>query len=242
MYERSYGYRYEEGTKLSTVEIAKLIRKAIKQEIGEGLLPERWKYSVRSDSFAGGSSIDVRVTDCADAWVVCPGYKIGSKVEHEGGGWTATGCGNPWCKAGGEHRDLPGAEEHEVLTAEAEAAKITLQRIHGAFNHDGSDSMVDYFDVNYYGHVEFESAWAARWAAEEKARKAARKAAMAAAEPDGQVVVYGRAGSTVHAAVKVDGKTKLACGARLWGSSVASRTDAAVTCSRCAKKTANGGA
>lgn len=231
MYERSYGYRYEEGEKLSTPEIAKLIRKEIKTAIGEGLLPARWKYSVRSESFSGGSSIDVRVKDCADAWMPCPGYQRLS-----GGG--RAGCRNAWCKAGGIHMDLAAAEYHDVLTEEAEAAEVTLKRIHGAFNHDGSDSMIDYFDVNYYGTVSFDSALSARFEAEEKARKAARRAALDAAEPDGRVAVYGRAGTaTVHAAVKADGKTRLLCGARLWGSySLYSRTDAAVTCSRCAKR------
>lgn len=175
MYERSYGYKYAEGGKLDTAAIAKLIRADIKTAVREGILPERWAYSVRIDRFSGGSSIDVRVKSCADAWQACPGYKIGSRHDLPSGGWTATGCGNPWCKAGGQHKDLPDAEYHDVLTEEASVAKLTLERIHNAYNHDGSDSMVDYFDVNYYGTVKFQTAWSARFEAKEKARKAARK-------------------------------------------------------------------
>lgn len=134
-YARSYGYKYDEGGKLSTVEIAKLVRREIKMAVSEGLLPERWKYSVKSESFANGTSLDVRVKDCADAWMPCPGYKVGSRHDLPSGGYTATGCGDPWCKAGGIHKDLEGAQEHEVLTEEAQAAKMTLERIHGAFNH-----------------------------------------------------------------------------------------------------------
>lgn len=174
MYERSYGYKYAEGGKLDTAAIAKLIRAEIKTAVSEGLLPERWSYSVKIDRFSGGSSIDVTVKGCADAWITCPGYKIGSKRDLPGGGWTAIGCGNVWCKAGGEFRDRPGAEEHMVLTEEAQAAEMTLKRIHGGFNHDGSDAMVDYFDVNYYGGVTFQSARSAEFEAEEKARKQAR--------------------------------------------------------------------
>lgn len=165
MYERSYGYKYTEGGRLDTAAIAKLIRADIKTAISEGMLPERWKYSVRIDRFAGGSSIDVSVKHCADAWMPCPGHRTLSS-----GG--LAGCPDPWCKAGGIHRDLPDAREHDVLTAEADAAKMTLERIHGAYNHDGSDVMTDYFDVNYYGRVEFQTPWSAQWEAERKARQA----------------------------------------------------------------------
>lgn len=237
MYERSYGYKYEEGTKLSTAGIAKLIRAEIKTAIGEGLLPERWTYSVRSESFSGGSSIGVSVKNCADAWVECPGYKIGSKHELPGGGWTATGCGNVWCKVGGEHKDLAGAETHEVLTEEALAAKMTLERIHGAYNHDGSEMMVDYFDVNYYGGVNFQDARSARFEAEEKARKAERRATLDAVTETRNLKVYGRQGQTVHLSAEVAGNVRLLCGARLTRWTVCDLTDDAVTCTRCAKRT-----
>jgi hypothetical protein len=148
MYERSYGYKYAEGGRLDTAAIAKLIRADIKQAKAEGLLPERWKYSVTISRFSGGSSIDVRVKGCADAWQRCPGHQIGAPH---------LACRNPWCKAGGIHRDLPDAQYHDALTEEAQAAKMTLERIHNAYNHDGSDVMVDYFDVNYYGSVNFTS-------------------------------------------------------------------------------------
>lgn len=232
MYERSYGYKYGEGGKLDTAAIAKLIRADIKTAISEGFLPDRWSYSVRIDRFSGGSSIDVSVKDCADAWMSCPGYKVGSRHDHPNGGWTATACGNAWCKAGG------GAEYHDVLTEEALAAKMTLERIHGAYNHNGSEVMVDYFDVNYYGHVNFQDARSAKWAAEEKAKKAAKRAAIDAATETFRVKVYGRQGKrTVHIAAKLDdGSSRLVCGARLWGSSLYLKTDESVTCSRCAKK------
>jgi hypothetical protein len=32
--------------------------------------------------------------------------------------------------------------------------------------------MTDYYDVNYYGHVEIESEWSADWRARQKAKKA----------------------------------------------------------------------
>lgn len=148
MYERSYGYKYAEHQGLTNAQVAAKIRADIKTAIKEGLLPAGWKYSVRTRSFAGGGSIDVRVKDCPDAWTDCPGYK-GNAM-----------CANYWCRARCEiARDearLPHTTEHKVLSEIGEAARITLERIHGAYNHDGSDIMTDYFDVNYYGGVNFE--------------------------------------------------------------------------------------
>lgn len=236
MYERSYGYQYDKGGKLDTAAIAKLIRQDIKTAVSEGLLPNRWAYSVRTDRYSGGSSIDVRVKNCGDAWMPCPGYKVGTRRDHGDGCWTATGCGNPWCKAGGEHKDLAAAEDHVVLTEEGLAAKMTLERIHGAYNHDGSDSMVDYFDVNYYGIVDFQSAQSAQWEAEEKARKEAKREALDAATETCRIKVYGRQGRTVHTAAKVGDSWRLVCGAKLWRSSVYSKTEEPITCSRCMKK------
>ena len=64
-------------------------------------------------------------------------------------------------------RDLPNAflpeGEHRVggrkpwLSEEASAVLEKVEAIHWAYNHNGSEVQVDYFDVNYYGHVEIES-------------------------------------------------------------------------------------
>lgn len=176
MYERSYGYLYNAlGARPSTTDIAKAIRADIKTAISEGSLPARWRYSVRSQHFSGGSSIDVRVQDCADAWQPCEGIVPGSKHYLPNGGWTATGCPNVWCAARNDPKYAHAAEHHDVLTEEATVAKLTLRRIHDAYNHDGSDIMTDYFDVRYYGTVDFESAQAAAWRIADRQRKTARK-------------------------------------------------------------------
>lgn len=213
MYERSYGYRYAElGEHPSAAEIAKAIRADIKQAVGEGLLPDRWTYSVRSDHGSTYQSVDIYVQDCVDAHQPCDG--------------------------GYAH----AAEAHEVLTEEAEAARMTLERIHGAYNHDGSEIQVDYFDVRYYGHVHFESADSREFRLREKARLAEKKAARETGEPVGLYVNYSRKGVTVHVAVETaEGPTVLACGARLWRGGVGQRVEfgkAEVTCSRCAKRLA----
>lgn len=144
MSNRSYGYLYSEAT--STTEIARRIRADIKTAKSEGLLPARWAYSVRSRYFSGGSSIDVSVKQCADAWQECDGGVPGSPGH---------ACPTVWCKGRSDPEYAHAAQVHQVLTEEARAAKMTLERIHGAYNHTGSDITTDYFDVNYYGSVSF---------------------------------------------------------------------------------------
>lgn len=225
MYERSYGYRYSDLADTSAAGIAKAIRADIKTAVTEGLLPERWKYSVRSDSFSGGRSVSVEVRDCADAYRECDGV----------------GCRNVWCAARNDPAYAHGASPHDVLTDEGEAARMTLERIHGAYNHDGSESMVDYFDVRYYGGVSFEDARSAEFRAAESARLAAKKAARVGGEIVGKVANYSRdaRSKVVHVVVRTaEGKDVLGCGARTrWNGFPADDGDE-VTCSRCARREA----
>ena len=150
-----YGYRYDEVRDLTTTEIAKRIRADIKVAKSEGLLPKNWKYSVRSRYFSGGSSIDVEVRDCADAWIAQDDSKC---------------VGYDYCHVGPDYsshlRNCPAAEH---LTDDAEAAKMTLERIHNAYNFDDNDIMIDYFHVNYYGIVEVERPDQADYRARSKA-------------------------------------------------------------------------
>lgn len=140
MSNRTYGYRYAETADADVTVIAAAIRRDIKTAVADGLLPAG-KYAVRTHRYAGGQSINV-TADIPGAWVVCTGerfynYDDGPVLER------CTFCD-----------DFPG-RAHENLTEDAAVAKMTLERIHGAYNHDGSDSSVDYFDVRYYGSVMF---------------------------------------------------------------------------------------
>lgn len=227
MYERSYGYRYAEpGDHASNTEIAKRIRADIKQAQTEGLLPSRWTYSVRSDSM----SINVDVRDCPDAWQTCTGTVPGEAHRV---------CPDVWCAGRNDPAYAHAAKYHTTLTEEARAAKMTLERIHGAYNHDGSEIQTDYFDVRYYGVVQFEDAFSADFRARERERLATRKASREAGKVIGRVANYGRDGrATVHVLKETaDGKRVLACGARLSAHGFRGRVndDAEVTCSRCKK-------
>ena len=129
MTERVYGSKY--SGKLSNKEIAAAIRQDIKNAIATGKLPKGLKVSVRYEHFSGGSSIDASIT----AWP-------------ENFMWL-----NPdWVVMNHEHQD----QYHDNVPRYTEQAKKIIEKlteIHGAYNHDGSDSMTDHFDVKYYGHV-----------------------------------------------------------------------------------------
>lgn len=240
MTERSHGYKYAEQEGKSTADIAKLMRRDIKQAIADGLLPGApVKYSVRIETYSGGASIGITVQGWTEAWQDCDGFR-GHEPVVAGRGRDL--CRNHFCAAAlaMSNETRPGAEVHQKLTAEADAANMTLERIHGAYNHNGSDAMVDHFDVNYYGGVTFESARGAKWRADEEAKRAAKRAKVdeLAAVETVRVVVYGSARKrTVHDAAQRGGNYLPVCGAVLWRSSVVgpAAADAELTCTRCKK-------
>ena len=120
---------------------------------------------------------------------------------------------------------------------------MTLERIHNAYNHDGSEIMVDYFDVRYYGVVQFEDDSSREFRAAEKARLEAKRNARETAEIVGKVANYGRDGrAVVHLLARTaEGKEVFACGARVSARGFRGRVgeDAEVTCSRCARREAH---
>lgn len=162
MYERTYGSNYEDTKEIyDTSVLAKLMRADIKDAVKAGDLPANATYSVQTRKFAGGSAIDIELRGLEGAWVAedlskCP---LDRGVNPCRENWHY----NPRC-AGARH-----------LSDEAEAAREVLNRIHSSYNYDGSEIMVDYFDVRFYGRAEIESEWHAEWRAKDKAAKAARK-------------------------------------------------------------------
>lgn len=158
----SKGSKYTQTKNLRTVEIAKLIRADIKAAIKSGELPAGIKCSVTTESFSGGSSIDIRVTACP--------VQI----------WTESFLtSNPNVFFEGER-----------VTEEAKAILKTLKAIHRQYNFDHSDIQTDYFHVRYYGGASFcwelekadREATIARKAAETKAAAEAAAADLAVAD------------------------------------------------------------
>jgi hypothetical protein len=118
------GALYE--ARLDVAEIAKRMRKAIKEEV-PGV-----KVSVRIERFAGGRSIDIRLKD----------------------GPFSIQPLRPWREW--EEENLHRNSWKENYQPALREAMDKLKEIHGRWNRDNSDSMVDYFDVNYYGSVAIE--------------------------------------------------------------------------------------
>lgn len=146
MTERAYGDKYEAG--LSTPEIAKKLRQDIKAAVKAGELPKGLKVSVRSESFSGGSAIRLRVTAVPDGFTIY----------------------NPEWVAAEDKR-----EPHHLPWASPEADKVArvVEGLAAAYNYDGSDTMTDYFDVNFYGgHL----VWDHKLEEADKARTRARLA------------------------------------------------------------------
>lgn len=111
---------------LDVTEIAKLMRQAIKAEL-PGV-----KCSVRIQRYSGGRSINITLLEapfnCEPVIPMQQWYE-----DHD-----RQGIQRPW------------RENFDPAMVEAMAK---LKDIHGRWNRDNSDSMSDYFDVNYYGSV-----------------------------------------------------------------------------------------
>lgn len=125
MYERSYGDKYADlgGKYQPAAFIAKLMRQDIRAALAADALPgSAANYSVKIENYSGGRSIRIKAVDMPELWVQCPGYRVSAMGGHYG-------CGNSWCKAGGEHRDHPSAAHHDVLGPEGQRIEAVLKDI-----------------------------------------------------------------------------------------------------------------
>lgn len=126
------GSKYQETKDLDVKEIAKLVRKDIKEAIKKGFLP-KMKTSVTIDRYSMGQSICVRVTEYSD-------QVLTDEYQAHRGDWTYM-------------RDNQVEKYMPQLKATVEALKNILQ----AYNQDSSDSMVDYYSVKFSGSVSVSS-------------------------------------------------------------------------------------
>lgn len=131
------GSNYDTTERLDIADIAKLVRADIKAAKKEGKLPKKgFKVSVRIDRFAGGCSLDVTVK-AAPFQVLNPEYLDWEETEEA--------KHNAWPPVGLER-----------LTPTADAALKLLKGILGSYNRDNSDIQTDYWDVRFYGHVDYD--------------------------------------------------------------------------------------
>lgn len=152
MYEISYGSRYD--SKLTVKEIAARVRSEIKALVKSGALPADWKYSVRMATFAGGQSIDIRATSPVSIYLCQPNYYRAGAVDREielpiKGAWRS-------CIIRAHDQWFVSRDDAEVPGVGY--VRLLLDHLLRSYNYDGSEVQVDYFNVNFYGHVTIETA------------------------------------------------------------------------------------
>ncbi len=122
--DRKYGAKYAKDADIK--DIAKMVRADIKAAVAAGTLPVGIKVSIRIDRYSMGQSLDAEIVALPfPAWAMKP----------MGGGGDV------------------GRELVRRPSDRADAAMKAIGDLIAAYNHDGSDSMVDHFDVNFYSHI-----------------------------------------------------------------------------------------
>jgi hypothetical protein len=129
-YARRYGARYEETKGETRAQLAARIRADIRAAVKAGTIPA-FKYSVRTRTYSGGGAIDVTA-------YLPAGVKR----------WTPTE----------DRDDVPHAARRPQQNPICETIEKTVNAITWAYNYDGSNSMIDWFDRRFYGSVDFEEA------------------------------------------------------------------------------------
>lgn len=137
---RAYGEKYSEVADLRLTDIAKRIRADIKlaRKVAKAMAapgamvtvdplrdaPETLKYSVRTQYYSGGGSIDITITGVPEDW-----------------GWVT-------------EKDPHFPDETRRMPSPAlRAVAKELAAITAAYNYNGSDLVTDYFDVRFYSNV-----------------------------------------------------------------------------------------
>lgn len=123
MYARRYGARSDTAEGKSTAEIGAMIRADLKAAAASGWIPDGLEYSVRCDSFAGGSAINVTAKNLQQSWLNQPAP---------------------------DWHQFPGTP---VRTSQAVELARRITGIVEAYNYDGSETQSDYFDVRFYSNV-----------------------------------------------------------------------------------------
>ena len=127
------GEKYNGNKWLTSTEIAKAIRKDLKKAFPD------CKFSIRKKDFAGGGSITVSL-------MMAP-FKVIEKANDE---YDKTYCQiNNYCL---DKYLLPDSVLQ--LTPQAVDLLKKVTEIAQAYNYSDCDSQIDYFDVNFYFHLE----------------------------------------------------------------------------------------
>jgi hypothetical protein len=127
-----FGEKWEQAKKLDIADIAKLIRADIKTAIKSGDLPKGLKVSVRIHRYSLGQSIKAYVKKLPEGWL------IETKEYRE------------WKNNKSPYSILDIPFKNRGISLEHSDMMRKLEDIGNAYNRKNTDSMSDYFDVDYY--------------------------------------------------------------------------------------------
>lgn len=178
---RREGSLYRETQNLDIKDIAKILRKQIKDAVTSGALPD-WVYSVRIRRFSMGQALDVEIKD-TKGHITQNVWRMATELEQPEvriHGYYGSRLGDSLCAV----MNFTGCTEeqaraHRDLLVNQTQEKLEKMRV--AFNYDNSDAMVDYFEVNYYGHTSLDYEAAGKTEEAAKAAAAALQAECKAA-------------------------------------------------------------
>ena len=113
--------------------IAKQIRKDLKT-----VFEKNFKFSVKTETYSWGWSINIEILE----WNIQ--FYTDKYIELK------RILSKSWSYEDRENL----RREYPIYTKEGEMIIEEVERIHKQYNHNNSDSMLDYYDVNYYWQVE----------------------------------------------------------------------------------------
>ncbi|MFN3405858.1 MAG: hypothetical protein ACK40G_17315 [Cytophagaceae bacterium] len=128
------GNKYKNTQDLDIKEIAKLVREELNI-----LFEEEGKFSVTIDRYSGGQSLSVKITDLN----FDPFSELYSKHLKANDRWD-------------EYRNEHNNTYPKIYNERAEKLMSRIKKIVDQYNFDDSDSMIDYFHVNFYSSVRIE--------------------------------------------------------------------------------------
>ena len=142
-----------EKNKYDTKDIAKWIRQTLKEEIKD------CKFSVRSEYYSGGSSIDVNIKESKNVRIV----KKPEEVTEEEILHLMSARNDSREETIERIKRMQNCKHYSVnqyhidsdwqFTTKGKELLKKVIEITNKYNYDNSDVMTDYFDVNYYLHI-----------------------------------------------------------------------------------------
>lgn len=123
---RVTGSKYQRN--LDIKEIAKIIRTDLRKNF------KGFKFSVKIKRYTGGQSLNVSIKDVPENFILFSDYYTECLKQNEDFNW---------------------ALSYDKYSDEAIMLKRYIEHRVSQYNYDDSDTQTDYFNVNFYSHIDF---------------------------------------------------------------------------------------